>query len=123
MMKGKASAFLAAATIVGFLFVLSSVSAVRADVTLEVFNPQGEVAPKPILAPCPRIPDLAGKKVGVYWNNKAGGDHFWDVVEAEMKQKAPSVKIVRFSGPIEASDAQIAAMSKEVDALFYGVGD
>jgi hypothetical protein len=102
---------------------LAHVRAASAEVAIEVLNPRGEVAPAPIFAPSARIPDLAGKKVGVYWNNKAGGEHFWDVVEAALREKAPAVKIVRFSGGFEPTDAQIAAMTKEVDAFFYGVGD
>jgi len=122
-MKGKNIRFLTTVMTLGFLVAFSHVPVARAEVTLEVLNPRGEVAPKSILAPCPRIPDLSGKKIGVYWNSKAGGDHFWDVIEAEMKRKAPSVTIVRFGGPIEPSDAQIAAMTKDVDAFFFGVGD
>jgi len=122
-MKGKHIWFLTTVLTLGFFVAFSHMPVARAEVTLEVLNPRGEVAPKPILAPCPRIPDLSGKKIGIYWNSKGGGDHFWDVIEAEMRQKAPSATIVRFSGPIEPSDAQITAMAKEVDALFFGVGD
>src|SRR5208337_4345769 len=78
-MKGKNIRFLTTVLVLGFLVAFSHVPVARAEVALEVLNPRGEVAPKPILAPCPRIPDLSGKKIGVYWNSKAGGDHFWDV--------------------------------------------
>ena len=122
-MKANTICILAVLAMFGSFIGLFYVPAVGADVTLEVLNPRGEVTPIPILAPSARIPDISGKKIGIYWNNKAGGDHFWDVVEAEMKHQAPTVKIVRYSGPFEPSDEQIAAMTKEVDAFFYGVGD
>ncbi len=122
-MKGKAVRFLTAAVTVGFFIALSHVSPAYGEVTLEVLNPRGEIAPLEVAAPSPRLATLAGKKVGIYWNDKAGGNHFWDVVEAEMKAKAPRTKIVRYDGPFDPGDARAAAMVKEVDAFFYGVGD
>ena len=88
-MKGKAIRFLTAAVTVGLFVALSHVAAAHGAVTLEVLNPRGEIAPLPIAAPAPRLATLAGKRVGIYWNNKAGGDYFWDVVEAELKVEGP----------------------------------
>jgi len=122
-MKAQAIRFLSAAAPLFLLLALSHASPARGDVTLEVLNPRGEVAPTPVRTPSARIPDLAGKKIGIYWNNKAGGDLFWDVVEAEMKEKVPSMKIIRYNGPFEPSDEQIEAMTRDVDGFFYGVGD
>ena len=122
-MKGKAIRFLTAAVTVGVFVALSQFSAVHGAVTLEVLNPRGEIAPRPIVPPAPRLQSLAGKTVGIYWNSKAGGDLFWDVVEAELKVKAPTTRIVRYTGPFDPEDAKAAAMAKEVDAFFYGVGD
>jgi hypothetical protein len=123
LMKAQAVRFLSVAASLVLFLALSHAASAQGDLTLEVQNPRGEVAPTPVLAPSARIPDLAGKKIGIYWNSKAGGDLFWNVVEAQMKEKAPSVKIVRYSGAFEPTDEQIAAMTKEVDGFFYGVGD
>ena len=122
-MKRRAVCTFAAVAMLGFLAGFLRAPAAWGEVTIEVLNPRGEVAPTPIAAPNPRIPDLAGKKVGIYWNHKLGGEHFWDVIEARMKEKYPSVKIVRYNGGFEPTEAQIAAMTKEVDAVLYGVGD
>ena len=122
-MKGKAILFLTTAVTVGFFIALSHVAPAYGDVTLEVLNPRGEIAPLPIAAPSPRLATIAGKKVGIYWNDKAGGNYFWDVVEAELKVKAPTTKIVRYNGPFDPGDARAAAMAREVDAFLYGVGD
>ncbi len=122
-MRGRATCLFAALVMLGFSIGFVHVGPASAEVAIEALNPRGEVAPAPIFTPSARIPDLAGKKVGIYWNHKAGGEHFWDVVEAALKEKAPAVKIVRFSGGFEPTDAQIAAMTGEVDAFFYGVGD
>jgi hypothetical protein len=122
-MKGKRLWFLTTAVTAGFFMALSHVSPVHGEVTLEVLNPRGEIAPLPIGVPAPRLATLAGKRVGIYWNNKAGGSYFWDVAEAELKAKVPSAKFVRYDGPFDPGDARAAAMAKEVDAFFYGVGD
>jgi hypothetical protein len=122
-MKGKVIWFLTIAVTTSFFIALSQVSPAHGDVTLVVLNPRGEVAPLPILTPAPRLATLAGKRVGIYWNNKAGGNYFWDVIEAELKAKAPATKIVRYDGPFDPGDARAAAMAKEVDAFLYGVGD
>ena len=122
-MRRRAICVFVSIVMLGFFIGAFHIRAALAEVTIEVLNPRGEVDPAPIIAPSARVPDLAGKKVGVYWNNKAGGELFWDVIEAELKVKMPALKIVRYNGGFEPSDAQIAAMTKEVDAFFYGVGD
>jgi len=48
-------------------------------VELELLNPRGEIEAKPTFAPRPRVTDLAGKKVGLYWNSKHGLDNFYTV--------------------------------------------
>ena len=122
-MNGKAIRFLTAAVTLGFFFALAHVSTAHGAVTLEVLNPRGEIAPLPIAAPSARLATLAGKTVGIYWNDKAGGNFFWDVVEAELKAKAPTTRIVRYEGPFDPGDAKAASMAKEADAFLYGVGD
>ena len=122
-MKGKAIRFLSTALTLGFFIALWHAAPARGEVTLEVLNPRGEIAPTPIVVPSARLSTLAGKKVGIYWNSKAGGNNFWDVAEAELKKKAPGTTFVRYDGPFDPGDAKAAAMAKEVDGFFYGVGD
>ncbi len=111
------------------IFVLSTVclptneAAGAAAVALKVLNPRGEITPPPIFALSPRISDLAGKKIAIYWNGKAGGDNFWNNIEALLKDKLPNAKILRYSGPFDLGDAKAAQIAKEADAFFYGVGD
>ncbi len=92
-------------------------------VSLTVMNPRAEIATPPVQAPQPRISDLAGKKIGIYWNGKAGGNHFWNVIEQLLKQKFPKTTIVRYDGPYEVSDKVAQEIASEIDAFFYGVGD
>jgi hypothetical protein len=94
-----------------------------ATLTLRVMNPLGEITPPPVSAPSTRISDLAGKKVAIYWNGKAGGDNFWNNIEALLKEKLPNASVLRYHGPFDLGDAQAARIAEEADAFFYGVGD
>jgi hypothetical protein len=108
-----------------FLFVAFSAADVSASpaVTLTVLNPRGEIAPVPVLTPQPRLSDLSGKKIGIYWNGKSGGNLFWNIVEQLLKQKLPTATVIRYEGAYDIGDALAAKMAKEVDTFLYGVGD
>jgi hypothetical protein len=59
-------------TNVAIAVVLSGIMGIAAPaVNLTVMNPRGEIAPLLVAAPNPRISDLTGKKIGLYWNGKA----------------------------------------------------
>ena len=91
--------------------------------TLEAMNPRGEIPAPPFHAPAPRISDLDGKKIGIYWIGKAGGDNFWDGIEHLLKERYPKAQTVRYEGPFDLGDARAAELAREVDTMFYGVGD
>ena len=95
----------------------------QAAVTLEVLNPRGEIPPPPVQAPNPRVTDLGSKKIGIYWNEKAGGNNFWDVIEELLTQAFPTAKIVRYRGPFDPGETKAATIAKECDTFIYGVGD
>lgn len=92
-------------------------------VTVEVANPRGEIPPPPFFAPATRVADLQGKKIGLYWIGKAGGNNFFDVVEQLLKEKYPTATIVRYRGPFDLGAKRATEIAKEVDAFVYGVGD
>lgn len=86
-------------------------------------QPSGEIKPPPTLAPAPRVTDLAGKKIGIYWNGKQGGNNFWDVAEELLREKLPTATILRFRGPFDLGERLAGTLAKEVDTFIYGVGD
>jgi hypothetical protein len=94
-----------------------------AQVSLELLNPRGEIKPPPTFAPTPRVADLAGKKIGIYWNGKSGGNNFWDVAEELLKEKFPTATILRYKGPFDLGEKVAGTLAKEVDIFIYGVGD
>ncbi len=113
---------LMAATIL-LIVSLPILTAAAPAVTLTVLNPRGEIAPPTVLAPRPRIADLSGKKIGIYWNGKAGGNFFWNTIEPLLKERIPNVTLVRYQGAYDLGDPLAAKMANEVDAFLYGVGD
>ena len=93
------------------------------SVTLEVMNPRAEIPPPPTIPPSPRVTELSGKRIGIYWLGKAGGDNFWDGVEELLKGKYPTANILRYRGPFDLGEERAAKIAKEVDTVLYGVGD
>jgi hypothetical protein len=93
------------------------------EVTLEVLNPRGKITLPPVSAPSARITDLTGKKIGLYWNEKQGGNHFWNGIEKLLKEKLPETMVLRYSGAFDLGNETAAKIAKETDAFFYGVGD
>lgn len=122
-MKQRMNGFLAVIVAVGLFTGLSQVSAAYGAVTLEVLNPRGEIKALPFLVPAPRVTDLAGKKIGIYWIGKAGGNNFWDEIEQLLKAKFPTAQVVRYNGPFDLGADMAAKIAKECDTFIYGVGD
>jgi hypothetical protein len=90
-------------------------------ITLVCLNPQGavETAP-PVGLSNPRVKDLAGKKIGIFWDGKQGGDKFCLALEEQLKEKVPAAVILRTAwGDVAAAEKA----KKEVDAFIFGVGD
>ncbi|MBN1831666.1 MAG: hypothetical protein JW896_06095 [Deltaproteobacteria bacterium] len=110
------------------VFLIFSCQPIHSDldasgVTLRVLNPRGEITLPPLSPPSKRIPDLKGKKIGLYWNEKPGGNHFWNGIEQLLKEKLPETTILRYSGAFDLGDQLAAKMARETDAFLYGVGD
>jgi hypothetical protein len=110
-------------SIVGAVVALTAGNMFAAEAKLQVLNPRGEITLPPVSAPSGRVADLAGKKIGLYWNGKAGGNHFWNGIEQLLKEKLPSTTVLRYEGAFDLGDALAAKMAKETDAFLYGVGD
>ena len=119
----KKGIYLFVAGMVWLSFLTLSIPTMAEGVTLEVLNPRGEIKPPPTFAPTPRVTDLAGKRIGIYWNGKSGGNNFWDVAEELLKEKFPTATILRYKGPFDLGEKMAGTVAKEVDIFIYGVGD
>lgn len=92
-------------------------------VALEVMNPRGKILPPLTVAPAPRLTDLAGKTIGLYWNGKAGADNLLDALEVLLRERFPAARVRRYEGPLDIGEALAAGLSEQADTFVYGVGD
>jgi hypothetical protein len=97
------------------------VKKLKEKVSLVCLNPQGVVeVPAPSGLINPRVKDLAGKKIGIIWDGKKGGDNFCIAVEELLKERYPTATTIRLVwGDAEAAEKA----KKEMDTFIYGVGD
>ena len=92
-------------------------------VKLELLNPRGVVEAKQTLALTPRVTDLAGKRVGLYWNSKPGMDNFYKVFDELLKKKYPTATTSLLRGAFLIRDEDAEAWLPQIDTFVYGVGD
>jgi hypothetical protein len=93
---------------------------------LLVRNPKGEIESKKFFAPAPRIPDLAGKRIALISNQKAGASTFLDAVEEILKSKYPTASFLKqFAVTINLAKepAFYDEVARSADAFILGAGD
>jgi hypothetical protein len=105
------------------VLVANAAVAAPPQITVEVLNPRGEISHPRYMAPNARITDLAGKKIGLYWNGKPGGNNVLDALEPMLKEKFPTATIVRLNGAHQIVDSMAADFAKQIDAFLYVMGD
>jgi hypothetical protein len=99
-------------------------------VQYEVLSPWAEVNPIPLRGVSPRIPTLAGKKIGIFVNFKRAAPPIADSIEKRLKTMYPDIQITRWRSPlpnvneIETKNKDnFVAWAKGVDAAIAVVGD
>lgn len=113
----------ACTSILSLMLCLCWTAVAVAEVDIEVLNPRGEIALDKVYGISPRLSDLAGKTIGLYGNGKGGTERFLDLVQAQIKQRYPTVTIKRYHGAFDVGDKLAHQMAREVSAVVYGVGD
>ncbi len=96
------------------------------EVTLEVLNPMGVIEPPKTLGLTPRIPDLVGKKIALLHNNKPGVTNLYAALEELLKQRYPSIIVLRGYQPgsvTEPREEEFQKIAKECDAFIFAIGD
>ena len=90
---------------------------------LEVLNPRGVIEAKKAYAPSPRVKDLAGKRVGLYWNSKHGMDNFYTAFAEMLKKRYPTATTDLLKGAFLIREEDIQDWVNKIDTFVYGVGD
>lgn len=89
--------------------------------SLEILNPVAEVI-RVKIAPAPRVGTLAGKTVGLFWNNKPGGDVALAAVAEELAKRYPQMSFRNYLASVGSSTRyataeDIAKIVAECDAV------
>ncbi len=96
-----------------------------APVKLEVLSPVGIADIKPV-TPAPRLNTLEGKKIGLIWNVKPGGEFLLDEIEKQLSAKYKGMTFVRMQSEQGMAAEEMIAVLKgapPVDAVVHSVGD
>lgn len=88
---------------------------------LEILNPQAQTAEETVKA-APRSPDLRGKRIGLYWNMKAGGDHALSSAAELLATRYPNTTFKRYWGEVGglirmATASDVSRIASECDAV------
>ena len=100
-------------------------SSPAATVKLEVLNPVG-VADIKLVEFAPRVSSLEGRKIGLIWNHKPGGQYLLDELEKLISAKYKGVSFVRMESEQGMSAEEMIAVLKaapRVDVVIHSVGD
>ncbi|MCS7207549.1 MAG: hypothetical protein NZ951_06430 [Dehalococcoidia bacterium] len=96
-------------------------------VPLKVFNPVA----KPVqtrITPAPRLTDLNGKRIGLYWNIKAGGDVALEHTRALLEKRFPGARFSFYPGDVgfmirHMTPRLADRIAREVDAVIGTTSD
>jgi hypothetical protein len=95
----------------------------------EVLSPWADVDPVSLKGISPRVADMNGKHVGLFYNSKRAAAPILDVVETKLKERFSNLKFSRFLrapnlAVIETPDkAKYEEWVKGLDAAIFSVGD
>ncbi len=97
----------------------------------EVLSPWAEADPIPLKGISPRVPDLAGRRIGLFASNKPAAPRMMDILERKMRERFPSSEISRYNAEEAFLVLQMAGKDrnrfeewvKGVDVIAAAVGD
>jgi hypothetical protein len=102
----------------------------KPDIQFEVLSPWADVDPIPFRGISPRIPTLAGKKIGLFVNPKRAAMPIAESIDRRLKAMYPDVQTIVFRSvganvnEIETKNKdKFTAWVKGLDAVIAVVGD
>jgi hypothetical protein len=96
------------------------------NVKLELLDPRGEIEVIRKYPPAKRVPDLAGKRIALIHNQKAGASTFLEAVEELLRQKYPTSTFVKqYTTTINlAKEPEFYdEVARNADVFVFGAGD
>ena len=94
-----------------------------------ILSPWAEVDPVPLQGITPRLPELRGRRIGLFHNGKVAAAPILDAVESELRSRVDGVDFARFGRRENLEVAETPARERyeewvrEVDAVVLAVGD
>ena len=94
---------------------------------LEILNPQASSVIEAI-NPAPRLAELTGKNIGLWWNMKAGGDVALDKTSQILAQQFPGTQFKHYVGSVgamlrHATAEDASKIAQECDAVVGSTSD
>jgi hypothetical protein len=89
---------------------------------LEVLNPVADM-PSEMIKSAIRPLSLDGKRVGLYWNYKPGGNHALERVGEEIKARFNVTSVKMYSSPRPVLKSVLEAVKNECDVIVGSTGD
>jgi hypothetical protein len=92
------------------------------NIEWEVWNPLAEYETA-VLVQSPRLTDLNGKTVGLFWNGKPNGDIFLEAIGKLLEDRFKDIKLIRFWLYISVGPENQKRMAEQCDAVIAAQGD
>jgi hypothetical protein len=92
------------------------------NIEWEVWNPVAEYETA-VLAQSPRLTDLNGKTVGLFWNGKPNGDIFLEAIGKLLEGRFKDIKLIKFWLYISVGPENQKRMAEQCDAVIAAQGD
>jgi hypothetical protein len=96
-------------------------------VTLKIMNPRGAVNAAKQIHSSPRLKDLAGKKIGILNNGKAGGLMLLPYLKEALQKNHPGIEIRQWeiptAWPEEVKEPVLDEMANQSDGVIALMGD
>ena len=96
-------------------------------VELKILNPQASTAITPV-GLAPRVSNLSGRTIGLYWNAKSGGDVALEQTAHLLGERFPKAQFRYYAGSVgaimrHATPEDTELMAQECDAVVGTTGD
>ena len=97
-------------------------------VKLEMLNPVADIKKQQDVSLAPRLNDLKGKTIGLFWNTKPSGDVLNQYTAQLLSEKYEGISFKEYAGSEGstyrlASTGDLDTMAKECDAVIGSLGD